>query len=161
MSSSWLVPQYCLTGLAEGFNAIGQIEFYYSQFPKTMTSFALALFALGMGFGNLIAALIVRTVKDLSKKDGGVNWVSNDPNKGRYDYYFWVLTFLGLVNLGYYLVCSWAYGPCEERRIWDFEGDGDGDGDGEEGMEVDLDQTKGEDGLIKSKESSSILFNAS
>ncbi|KAF8400824.1 hypothetical protein HHK36_014126 [Tetracentron sinense] len=35
MSAMWLVPQYCLFGLAEAFNAIGQIDFYYSQFPKS------------------------------------------------------------------------------------------------------------------------------
>ncbi|PON50527.1 Proton-dependent oligopeptide transporter [Parasponia andersonii] len=161
MSWVWLVPQYCLIGLAEAFNAIGQIEFYYSQFPKTMTSIAIALFALGMGFGNLIAALIVRIVNEWSgnEKSGKVEWVSNDPNKGHYDYYCWVLTALGLVNLVYYLVCSWAYGPCQERKVWDFE-------EGQvEGLEVDLGKSKGENGkeeecLTKSEESSSIVFNA-
>nr|POF06369.1 protein nrt1/ ptr family 1.2 [Quercus suber] len=34
MSALWLVPQYCLIGLAEAFNAIGQIEFYYAELPK-------------------------------------------------------------------------------------------------------------------------------
>ncbi|KAF4384773.1 hypothetical protein F8388_002932 [Cannabis sativa] len=133
MSWVWLVPQYCLTGLAEAFNAIGQIEFYYSQFPKNMTSFAVGLFALGMGFGNLIAALILRIANEASGKGGNVSWVANDPNKGHYDYYFWVLTFLGLVNLVYFLVCSWAYGRCEEKNIWDF-----GEGEEEEGQCLEL-----------------------
>lgn len=41
MSAFWLVPQFCLLGLAEAFNAIGQIEFYYSQFPKSMATLVL------------------------------------------------------------------------------------------------------------------------
>ncbi|KAA8534948.1 hypothetical protein F0562_029951 [Nyssa sinensis] len=59
MTAMWLVPQHCLTGLAEAFNAIGQIEFYYSQFPKSMSSIAVALFPLGMAVGNLLGSLIV------------------------------------------------------------------------------------------------------
>lgn len=38
MSAFWLVPQHCLVGLGEALNAIGQIEFYYSQFPKDRKS---------------------------------------------------------------------------------------------------------------------------
>ena len=41
-SAMWLVPQHCLAGIAEAFNFIGQIEFYYSQFPKTMSSIAMS-----------------------------------------------------------------------------------------------------------------------
>ncbi|KAJ0523610.1 putative proton-dependent oligopeptide transporter family [Helianthus annuus] len=34
MSAMWLVPQYCLHGLAEALSIIGQNEFYYSELPK-------------------------------------------------------------------------------------------------------------------------------
>ncbi|KAF9614586.1 hypothetical protein IFM89_019369 [Coptis chinensis] len=54
MSAMWLVPQHCLTGLAEAFFAIGQTEFFYSELPKSMSSIATALFGLGMAFGNLL-----------------------------------------------------------------------------------------------------------
>lgn len=63
MSAWWLVPQHCLTGLAEAFNAIGQIEFYYSQFPKSMSSIAVALLSLGFGMGSLVGSLIVTVQK--------------------------------------------------------------------------------------------------
>ncbi|KAF9616501.1 hypothetical protein IFM89_029798 [Coptis chinensis] len=43
MSAMWLIPQHCLAGLSEAFNAIGQIDFYYSQFPKSMSSIGVAL----------------------------------------------------------------------------------------------------------------------
>ncbi|KAE7998717.1 hypothetical protein FH972_003230 [Carpinus fangiana] len=115
MSAMWLVPQHCLQGIAEAFNAIGQIEFYYSQFPKSMSSIAIALFSLGMGVGNLIASLIVNVVDDVTKRGGNVSWVSKNLNMGHYDYYYWVLTILGVVNVFYYVLCSWAYGSEDDR----------------------------------------------
>ncbi|KAK2657662.1 hypothetical protein Ddye_010714 [Dipteronia dyeriana] len=53
MSAMWLVPQYILIGVAEALNAIGQIEFYYSQFPKSMSSIGVALYSLGSGVGSI------------------------------------------------------------------------------------------------------------
>lgn len=120
MSAMWVIPQHCLGGLGEAFNAIGQVEFYYSQFPKSMASIAVALVTLGMAFGNLGGSLIVSTINDVTKRGGGLSWVANNVNKGHYDYYFWVIGSLSLVNFGYYLVCSWAYGN-EENKLWDEE----------------------------------------
>ncbi|KAK7839719.1 protein nrt1/ ptr family 1.2 [Quercus suber] len=60
MSAMWLIPQYCLFGLAEAFNAIGQIEFYFSQFPRNMSSIAMALFTLGMAVANLVGSFLVK-----------------------------------------------------------------------------------------------------
>ncbi|KAJ9548715.1 hypothetical protein OSB04_021258 [Centaurea solstitialis] len=121
MSAFWLVPQHCLLGLAEAFNAIGQIEFYYSQFPKSMASIGVALFALGMAVGNLVGSLIVGVVNEYSKQGGRVSWVSNNLNQGHYDYYYWVLAILSVANFFYFLGCSWAYGPCDETKHWDEE----------------------------------------
>ncbi|CAL0331029.1 unnamed protein product [Lupinus luteus] len=124
MSAMWLAPQYCLLGLAEGFNAIGQIEFYYSQFPKTMSSIAVGLFSLGSGMGNLLASLIVKIIKDTTKRgSGSVNWLSSNLNQGHYDYYYAILFILGVVNLVYFFICSWAYGSIEDIKTWDEEVD--------------------------------------
>ncbi|KAA8525272.1 hypothetical protein F0562_007127 [Nyssa sinensis] len=38
ISALWLVPQFALLGLAEAFNAIGQLEFFYSELPQSMSS---------------------------------------------------------------------------------------------------------------------------
>ncbi|XP_027769346.1 protein NRT1/ PTR FAMILY 1.2-like [Solanum pennellii] len=119
MSAMWLVPQHCLTGLAEAFNAIGQIEFYYSQFPKSMASVGVALFSLGMGFGNLVGSLIVEIVDHVTSKGGKFSWVSNNLNLGHYDYYYWVLCLLSVGNFFYFIVCAWAYGSDEDKRIWE------------------------------------------
>ncbi|KAI6679507.1 hypothetical protein NL676_033388 [Syzygium grande] len=119
MSAMWIVPQHCLTGLAEAFNAIGQIEFYFSQFPKSMASIAVALLTLGMAVGNLVASLIVSILDHLSKRSKDGTWISTNVNKGHYDYYYWILAGLSVINFFYYLVCAWAYEGGEERKVWD------------------------------------------
>ncbi|KAJ0834046.1 putative proton-dependent oligopeptide transporter family [Helianthus annuus] len=53
MSAMWLIPQYCLHGLAEAFSAIAQNEFYYSELPKTMSSIAVSLVLLGLAIASL------------------------------------------------------------------------------------------------------------
>ncbi|KAJ7969584.1 Protein NRT1/ PTR FAMILY 1.2 like [Quillaja saponaria] len=121
MSAMWLVLQYGLTGWAEAFNAIGQIEFYYSQVPKSMSSIGVALLSLGMGVGNLVATLIVKVIDTVTKRGGEVSWVAGNLNKGHYDYYYGILTILGVVNLFYFLICSWAYGSEEDIKSWDEE----------------------------------------
>lgn len=119
MSAFWLVPQHCLVGLAEAFNAIGQIEFYYSQFPKSMSSIGVALLALGIAVGNLVGTLIISILDNVTKKGGKVSWVATNLNMAHYDYYYWILSFLSVINLFYYLVCSWAYGSCEDIKDWE------------------------------------------
>ncbi|GAB4850216.1 hypothetical protein Ancab_029510 [Ancistrocladus abbreviatus] len=116
MSALWLVPQHCLNGLAEAFNAIGQTEFYYSEFPKSMSSIATSLFGLGMAVANLLASVILSATDHITKRGGKESWVSSNINKGHYDYYYWLLAVLSFVNLLYYLVCSWAYGQCREQK---------------------------------------------
>lgn len=110
MSAFWLVPQHCLVGVAEAFNFIAQIKFYYTQFPKSMASIAVALFSVGMAFGNLIGSFIVKVVDKASKGSGNQSWLSSNLNQGHYDYYYWVLAVLSFVNFLYFLVCNWAYG---------------------------------------------------
>uniref|UniRef100_A0A2N9IVB7 Uncharacterized protein n=1 Tax=Fagus sylvatica TaxID=28930 RepID=A0A2N9IVB7_FAGSY len=117
VSVMWLVPQHCINGMAEAFNAIGQIEFYYSEFPKSMSSIAMSLMSLGMGVGSLLGGLIVSIVKHVTGRGESENWLSENINKGHYDYYYWLLTILGVVNVFYYILCSWAYGSCEDDEV--------------------------------------------
>ncbi|CAN6988937.1 unnamed protein product [Brassica oleracea var. botrytis] len=105
ISAMWLVPQYVLHGLAEALTGIGQTEFFYTEFPKRMSSIVAALFGLGMAVANILASVILNVVKNSSKK-GGESWIEDNINKGHYDYYYWVLAILSFVNVIYYIVCS-------------------------------------------------------
>lgn len=117
MSAMWLIPQHCLTGLGEAFNAIGQIELYYSVFPRGMASIAVALFALGMAVANLVGSLIVNVVDVASSSGGGQSWVSTNLNKGHYDYYYWLLSLLSMLNFVYFIFCSRAFKLCQEDKL--------------------------------------------
>ncbi|CAN1215578.1 Protein NRT1/ PTR FAMILY 1.3 [Linum perenne] len=115
MSAMWLVPQYVLLGLAESLNAIGQIEFYYSEFPKSMSSIASCLFGVGMGVASLLSSVILSVVNKTTSKDGKQGWINDNINQARYDNYYWVLAIMGAVNVVYFLLCSWAYGACADE----------------------------------------------
>uniref|UniRef100_A0ACD5VQQ1 Uncharacterized protein n=1 Tax=Avena sativa TaxID=4498 RepID=A0ACD5VQQ1_AVESA len=117
MSAVRLVPQHCLTGLAEALNLIGQLEFYYSEFPKTMSSIGVSLLALGMGFGAVLGAAIVGIINRATGTDGRVSWLSSNLNKGHYDYYYLILAALSVANLLYFVWCGWAYGDEGQNRV--------------------------------------------
>ena len=110
MSALWLMPPNILFGFAEAFNAIGQIEFYYSQFSKSMSSIAVALFTVGIAVASLVGSLVVNVVKYATSGGGKESWLSSNINKGHLDYYFWMITILGLINFMYFLACCWFYG---------------------------------------------------
>ncbi|KAM0071421.1 putative proton-dependent oligopeptide transporter family, MFS transporter superfamily [Helianthus debilis subsp. tardiflorus] len=105
MSAMWLVPQYALFGLAEAFNSIGQMEFYYSELSKSMSSIAISLFMVSNAISGLVGSLLVNVVDALTTKGGNISWLSSDINEGHLDYYYWLLGFLNLLNFCYYLVC--------------------------------------------------------
>lgn len=111
MSAMWLAPQLVLAGIAEAFNAIGQSEFYYREFPSSMSSVAGSLFGLGMAAGNLLSSFVFSTIENVTSKGGKDGWITDNINKGRFDKYYWVLAGLSALNILYYLLCSWAYGP--------------------------------------------------
>jgi peptide/histidine transporter 3/4 len=118
MSAMWILPQYFLTGLAEAMNAVGLNEFLFSEFPRSMSSIALTLTGLGMSGGSLLASFVMTSVDRITRSGGRESWVSSDINEGRYDYYYCVLAGLSLINMAYFLVCCWAYGPCEGEGLW-------------------------------------------
>lgn len=111
ISVFWLVPQYGLHGLAEAFIAVGQLEFFYGQTPESMRSTATALMWLSGSVGNYVSTFIVTLVHKYSAcKANGSNWLPNDNlNKGKLEYFYWLITGLQLLNLIYYILCAKFY----------------------------------------------------
>ncbi|KAJ6732478.1 PROTEIN NRT1/ PTR FAMILY 1.3 [Salix purpurea] len=113
ISAMWLLLYFFITGFAEAFCGIGQNEFFYTELPKTMSSVASNLFEMGLSVSNLVASLLVMIVRNFFKTKDQESWLSSNINKGHYDYYYWLLAGLSLVNFIYYRTCSKAYGPCK------------------------------------------------
>jgi dipeptide/tripeptide permease len=106
LSAYWLVPQYALHGIAEAFNSVGHLEFMYDQAPESMRSTATALFWLSISLGSYASTMLVDAVHRWSAGPGGSNWLPDNINHGRLDYFYWVVTMLQLMNLLYYLICA-------------------------------------------------------
>lgn len=110
MSGYWLVPQLTLSGLCEAFNAIGQIEFYYSQFPENMRSIAGSWFFFGAALSSYLSGFLVSFVHHVTLRSrAGGDWLPEDLNEGRLDWFYYLIAGLGVVNFGYFLVCAKWY----------------------------------------------------
>ncbi|XVF14207.1 hypothetical protein REPUB_Repub09cG0038100 [Reevesia pubescens] len=109
MSALWLVPQLFLTGICQGFGCIGQIEFYYKQFPENMRSIAGSFFFLGLAGSNYLNGFLVSTVHHMTARNKAGDWLPEDLNKGKLDYYYYLIAALGFINFVYFLVCAKWY----------------------------------------------------
>jgi peptide/histidine transporter 3/4 len=107
MSVFWLVPQYAIHGLAEGFSTVAQMEFLYDQAPESMRSTAAALFWLSSSLGSYMGTALVTAVQSATR--GSSDWLQDNINRGRLDAYYWLVTCLMLLNLAYYLICFRFY----------------------------------------------------
>ncbi|KAJ1258867.1 hypothetical protein BS78_10G108400 [Paspalum vaginatum] len=106
LSAYWLVPQYALHGVAEAFTSVGHLEFMYDQAPESMRSTATALFWLSISLGSYASTALVDAVHAWSAGPGGANWLPDNINHGRLDYFYWVVTLLQVMNLLYYAICA-------------------------------------------------------
>ncbi|KAJ6298546.1 hypothetical protein OIU76_019660 [Salix suchowensis] len=109
LSGMWLVPQLALSGLSEGFNYIAQIEFYYKQFPENMRSIAGSAFFAGGALANYLSGFLVSIVHQITSGSKTGDWLDDDLNKGRLDYFYYVVAGLGILNFGYFLLCARWY----------------------------------------------------
>ncbi|CAO2150003.1 unnamed protein product [Urochloa humidicola] len=105
MSVFWLVPQYALHGMSDALSTVAHMEFLYDQSPESMRSSAAALFWVAGSLGNYLGTVLVTVVQSAS---GGV-WLQDNINRGRLDYYYWLVTFLLVLNLAYYIACFHFY----------------------------------------------------
>ncbi|KAL5702999.1 hypothetical protein ACHQM5_028146 [Ranunculus cassubicifolius] len=107
ISVFWLVPQYCLHGVSEVFMQVGHLEFLYDQSPESMRSTGMALYWMTISIGNYLSTFLVTMVHKYSGKN---NWLPDrNLNRGRLEKYYWLVTFLQLVNFFYYIVCAWLF----------------------------------------------------
>ncbi|XWS09275.1 hypothetical protein CRYUN_Cryun40dG0071900 [Craigia yunnanensis] len=122
ISVFWLVPQFCLHGIAEVFMSVGHLEFLYDQSPESMRSTAAALYWIAISMGNYIGTVLVSLVHKYTGESR--NWLPDrNLNRGRLEYYYWLVSGIQVVNLIYYIICAWlyTYKPLEEVKEEDGE----------------------------------------
>ncbi|XAR72368.1 hypothetical protein NMG60_11018983, partial [Bertholletia excelsa] len=119
ISVFWLVPQYAFHGMAEAFMSIGHLEFFYDQAPESMRSTAMALFWMAISIGNYVSTFLVSLVHRFSAGTDGSNWLpDSNLNKGKLEYFYWLITVLQILNLIYYIFCAkiYTFKPIETNR---------------------------------------------
>lgn len=108
ISVFWLVPQFCIHGVAEVFMSVGHIEFLYDQSPESMRSTTAALYWVAISIGNYVGSIIVSLVHKCTGKER--NWLPDrNLNRGRLEYYYWLVSGIQVINLIYYIVCARYY----------------------------------------------------
>ncbi|TQD85999.1 hypothetical protein C1H46_028434 [Malus baccata] len=109
MSIFWLLPQYVLLGIADVFNAIGLLEFFYDQSPEDMQSLGTTFFTSGIGVGNFLNSFLVTMVDKVTGRNGGKSWIADNLNDCHLDYHYGFLMVISTLNLGAFLWASCKY----------------------------------------------------
>lgn len=103
MSALWLIPQMALSGLSEAFAVIGENEFFYKQCPENMRSIAASFLFVGLAGSSYLSSFLTSIVHKTT------DWLAQDLNEGRLDYFYHVIAVLEMINLIYFLVCAKWY----------------------------------------------------
>ncbi|KAF3781425.1 NRT1-PTR FAMILY 3-1 protein [Nymphaea thermarum] len=114
ISVFWLIPQYSLHGIAEAFMSIGHLEFFYDQAPESMRSTATALFWTSISAGSYLNTLLITLVHRTT------DWLPDNLNRGKLEYFYWIITMLQVFNLCYYMLCVryYTFKPLKLRPLY-------------------------------------------
>ncbi|KAK8320764.1 hypothetical protein V6Z12_A12G058200 [Gossypium hirsutum] len=108
MTVMWLTPQLILIGFSEIFSIVGLIEFYNKQFPEHMRSIGNSLIYLTFSFASYASSTVISVVHDVSARHGS-NWLSNDINTSKLDYFYFLIAGISSLNFLFFLFCARRY----------------------------------------------------
>ncbi|TYJ43679.1 hypothetical protein E1A91_A03G169000v1 [Gossypium mustelinum] len=111
LSAYWLLIQYCLIGIAEVFSIVGLLEFLYEEAPDAMKSIGSAYAAIAGGLGCFAASIINSIVKSVTRnpENKQQSWLSQNINNAKFDYFYWLLTVLSIINFCIFLYSAHRY----------------------------------------------------
>lgn len=111
LSAYWLLIQYCLIGLAEVFCIVGLLEFLYEEAPDAMKSIGSAYAAVAGGLGCFVATILNNIINSLTgnEEKRQNSWLSQNINTARFDYFYWLLTALSVINFSVFVYAARKY----------------------------------------------------
>lgn len=114
LSIFWITPQFLIFGLSEMFTAVGLIEFFYKQSLRGMQSFLTGMTYCSYSFGFYLSSVLVSLINKITSRSMDGGWLGgNDLNKGRLDFFYWLLAGLSLINFFNYLFWArWYNNSC-------------------------------------------------
>ncbi|KAM4094161.1 hypothetical protein ACB094_06G174900 [Castanea mollissima] len=99
ISALWLVVPLTIIGIGEGFIVPSTIALYYQEFPKSLKSTSTAMVSLLLAIGLFLSPAIMDLIDRIT------GWLPDNINAGRLDNVYWILTVIGVLNFGCYLIC--------------------------------------------------------
>ncbi|KAF5742706.1 protein NRT1/ PTR FAMILY 5.6-like [Tripterygium wilfordii] len=108
MSVFWLVPQYMILAVADGFTLVGLQEYFYDQVPDSMRSLGLAFYLSVIGVGSFLSNFLIMITDHVTGKSGK-SWFGKDLNTSRLDYFYWLLAVLTSLNLCAFVMFARRY----------------------------------------------------
>ncbi|CAA3000362.1 NRT1 PTR FAMILY -like [Olea europaea subsp. europaea] len=109
MSVGWLLPQYLILGIADVFTIVGLQEFFYDQVPNELKSIGLALFLSIFGMGSFLSSFLISVVEKATSGPRRDSWFSDNLNRARLDYFYWLLAALSAASFAAYLYFAKSY----------------------------------------------------
>ncbi|KAJ4910371.1 Protein NRT1/ PTR FAMILY 2.6 [Raphanus sativus] len=103
MSALWLFPSLVIVGIGEAFHFLGNVALCYQEFPASMKNTATSITSVVIGICFYTSTALINLIQRTT------DWLPDDINHGRVDNVYWVLVIGGVLNLGYFLMCSWIY----------------------------------------------------
>lgn len=109
MSVFWLVPQFVLMGVGDGFALVGLQEYFYEQVPDNMRSLGIGLYLSVIGAGSFLSGVIIAAADRATSGGGSEGWFGKDLAHSRLDLFYWLLAVIGAINLGFYVLVATRY----------------------------------------------------
>ncbi|RDX68580.1 Protein NRT1/ PTR FAMILY 2.13, partial [Mucuna pruriens] len=109
MSVLWLAPQFMFLACCHVFATVGHTEFFNNESPDGMKSIGNSFLCLNVSAASNLSSFIVNIVHSYTGKQGQPDWLDGDINKGRLEYFYFVIAALGLLNMCYFVFCSRRY----------------------------------------------------
>ncbi|XP_073012896.1 protein NRT1/ PTR FAMILY 6.1 isoform X3 [Typha latifolia] len=111
LSAYWLLIQYCLIGIAEVFCIVALLEFLYQEAPDAMRSIGSAYAAVAGGLGCFVATILNNIINSITgnEAEGRSSWLAQNINTGRFDYLYWLLAGLSIINFCAFLFFAKRY----------------------------------------------------
>ncbi|KAL8483770.1 hypothetical protein ACS0TY_026453 [Phlomoides rotata] len=85
-----LIPQFFPVGSGVAFMYTGQLNFFITKSPKGMKTMSTGLFLTTLSLGIFVSSFLVSVVNKVTTSDRGQGWL---------DYFYWLLSVLGVLNL--------------------------------------------------------------
>uniref|UniRef100_A0A0D6QRH6 Major facilitator superfamily (MFS) profile domain-containing protein n=1 Tax=Araucaria cunninghamii TaxID=56994 RepID=A0A0D6QRH6_ARACU len=114
LSVYWLVPQFFLVGAGEAFAYVGQLEFFIKESPVSMKSMSTGLFQSTLSLGFFLSSLLVTLINKITRHGMNQGWLPNNLNKGKLNYFYWLLAVLSFINLLIFFLFARWYKYMEE-----------------------------------------------